>query len=1173
MKKLLLLPALVLLGCDPNIENVAPPTVVTARFDPSAAPLVVPAPNDLATNPKTGLLAVPVPAGASGADKAFYAFLNSLNGYPAAATATTTFDGRLSAETVKPDSVKVLDISDNFKDVTGTTIAYSDIDSGAAKGQVSITAPVGGWTTGHSYAIALVGGTTGLKGADGKTPVVGSATWAFIRSSKPLVTCTDLTSPDCHTATETIPSDVTDDAARRLADQTGKALQLEQLRLHYQPILDTLVSRGIAREDVAIAWSFKIADLGQIVFNPSATPPAVPTPTDLVKSQTTGLLTVPVDPTSPPANQEFINDYLNTLNGFPTATTATAAVAGGDLDPATVNADTVVVLTLKGEPVVGATIAYDAANKQITVAPPGGSWGKSKIIGIAIIGGKNGVKRVGGGGVVGSEIWALARSASPLVDCDDLTSPDCASNVTAAPLTLAQATQLEAVRRAYAPVLDGLEEQGVARTDVAVLWVFSTVDRPEATFDPAHSIVPFPTDLLRTGAGGHLALPTPAGAPATLAALIGGLNTLDGFSLTATAVSENSDTIGVIDGTLDVTATDGGIGFRQLAGITTPAADVKICFNCTSSALADGGVQDFPQQLQIVPNRPLNEQSTYGAWMTTALQDTDGRKVMASPTFALLRLKNPLCTDAAAGVCPAGSKSTVSGVSDAQAVQLEPARAGMKPFFDGLETAGLLRKNLALAWTWKTQSTVSILQNLHDAAQSPAWGDDPTFLFDISAQVLATLPLPHSHISKLFTGNITTPFMLTGTDAANRPTNTINPDVTKWRKDKVPFWLTIPTGTVPTTGWPVMIFGHGLNGNRTQMIAIADAAAGRGVATIAMDVVLHGERTSCVGIGAAAQAGTLTGMPIPGATDDLACATGSTCDATTGRCIGATHPACAYAGPGDLQCAAVAAGQCRPDNTCEGGDFKRASAGAAPQFASWNFLNLNNFFATRDDFRHAVADFGHLVKVIKSNSATSLSAQLGANGALDPTTIGYSAISLGGFNGALFSAVSPDVKNIALNVPGSDLTNVLLLSPAFAAQRAGFLNLLAGLGVKPGSPAFDNFVVLLKTVVDGCDGQNTIYSGVNRAMPAGRKVFIQSIQNDFVVPNYVTDELIKASGLPSTNLHRYNPTLPADFTCTSAPAGSLCAGDRHGFLLNFKDPVLTSTAQAEVMNFVTTGAP
>ena len=44
----------------------------------------------------------------------------------------------------------------------------------------------------------------------------------------------------------------------------------------------------------------------------------------------------------------------------------------------------------------------------------------------------------------------------------------------------------------------------------------------------------------------------------------------------------------------------------------------------------------------------------------------------------------------------------------------------------------------------------------------------------------------------------------------------------------------------PAAGWPIVIFQHGLTGNRAQALAIAGAYAGQGFVVAAIDIPLHG---------------------------------------------------------------------------------------------------------------------------------------------------------------------------------------------------------------------------------------------------------------------------------------------------------------------------------------------
>ncbi|MEW5740551.1 MAG: hypothetical protein AB1938_16605 [Myxococcota bacterium] len=1170
MKRFLLGAVLAVTACSPHIEQTEPTPVVTARFDPSGTPSVVPSPNDLATNPATGLLAVPIPPTASGADKAFYGWLNTLNGFPAAATAVTTFDGKLEASSVVAGtSIKVFDTSASNADVT-TTVTYADVDveGDPVKGRLSVSAPTGGWVSGHTYAIAVIGGANGVKGTEGR-PVVGSATWAFLRLENPLVTCTDLTDPTCRPTTEIIPSDIKNDQAERLADQTKSAILLERLRLKYKPAIDHLVSTGVAREDIAILWTFKIASNPTFEFNPAASPPKVPTPTDLILVN--GKLNIPIDPTWSDAYKEFVGDYLNQLNGFPTASPAVGTILGSDADGATVNSDTVLVFDAETGDTFDAPITYDVAKRTINIAPPAAGWGRGKKVAIAVIGGADGVQGTNGLGVAASDAWALARSPSPLVDCEVL-GPGCKSVVTAAPISDLQAIGLEGLRRGYEPVLDALEGMGYPRQDVSGLWVFSTVNQPEVTFDLVSQVVPFPNNqFLRTAddidPAGRLTFPL-TGGPTD--ALFGGLNTLDGFSTTAPIVSENSATRTALDeGHIDEATLPMGTGFKKLSGSGPLMPSVTTCLNCTDSP----GATPQPEQLQWVPQLPLEGLSRYGAYVTGDLKDTDDRPVAPAQTFAIVRLK--------ASLLDAMNHSTLPVISDAQAAALEPYRLKFKTCLDELETQGVERKKMALAFCITTQSTTSVIRTLSStvAALPPAaLPDFPTMLVDVTTAVkgqMTALGLPSAAIGPIFQGNLVLPFGLNGTGG------TLNPNPTQWTGRKAPFLLFQPTGTAPAGGWPVVLFGHGLGRYKEDVLGIANSLAQGGFAVFAIDVVFHGERATCVGSRAVTMAPS----------DDGACANPTTqaCDAASGRCIardrtGAT--ACNPAGNGDATCFAAGLGQCiaaGPNaGQCEGGDFLRNASGR-PVISAWNYLNLTNLFATRDNFRYTGSvDFTQVARVIRSTSATSLNAQLALATAqpLSTAVLHYAGQSLGTFNGNVFAAASDIPNRVALNVPGSSQVDVLLTAPAFAAQRTAFLASLAQLGLTPGTPGFDQFMVLARTIMDPSDPQNLVYDAVHSSN-MNRRMYFQSIEGDEVLPNATTDKLVSAANQDASRtgqVFRFVPhsgTPAAGFIPASYPTAA-----RHGFLLNpagnpecnpMTATCATVVAQTKVVTFLATG--
>ncbi|MBN8470388.1 hypothetical protein JYJ95_28100 [Corallococcus exiguus] len=950
-------------------------------------------------------------------------------------------------------------------------------------------------------------------------------------------------------------------------------------------------------------------NVGLAEFDPSASPAVVPSPNDLAINQQTKKVQAPINPAASAAEQEFTRDYLNSLNGFPTSAIANTKVK--DLDPRTVTPKTVIFIDMyAGTPLatkpVTPTLAYNEDTDLINIIPPVDpntglpAWPKGSRYAVALVGGENGLKTNSGNPIIGSATWAFINSDKSLVTCEDLTSPDCGPATELIPSTetdpakrladqTAKSLQLEQLRLGYKQVFDkALAPQGFKREDIVLIWTFSIVNQPDATINLAATprvptIIPFPNDLLRVPATAtapaHLNFPVPT-TPGLQQDLFNGLNTLDGFSTTGAIVTENGDAQGVLDGTMFREASDGpaprvdaaslaaGVKFFKLSNLdkgTKP--DVAPCLveksgDCGTSVGA-AGIVEVPQQLQIVPKAPLDGATQYGAVLTTDLKDTKGRNVAPGTAFALMRLANPVF---------ANGKSTISSVPDALAQALEPVRAAHKPFFDALAAAGLPRSKVALGWSFTTQSTTSVLQQLY-TLPGGVYGTPaaPTSVFPITSQVksaMAGAGFASTNVGAVYEVRANTPWLLTG------PFGTLNP--AEPRPTRYPFMLFTPATAAPSTGWPVLVFGHGLTSNRTAVLGVANKLTGAGYAVVAMDAVYHGERTSCVG--SATVLGTTGSVG-----DDGACANPATqrCETNPanlsyGRCVARTEAAradCSTAAlpagvPADVFCSNVVSpsqGQCMADNKCEGGDFTRNAQGI-PAISGWNFLNLGNLFTTRDNFRHHVVDFSQFLRVLAS---TELSTAVGSK--LDAAQVDYVGQSLGGILGTMSTAVSPRVHRSVLNVAGGNLAGVLLTAPAFEAQRNAFLGSLASAGVNPGSPAFDTFISLANTILDPADARNYAYLLENNAAAptsaTEHRAFIQYIEGDQVIPNANTLALINAANRTDA------PRTVASYMFGEAAIGAIPAAGRHAFLNNPQIPeAVRNAAQDQIIGFLSTGA-
>jgi hypothetical protein len=686
--------AVLVAACAPEIPDTPPGEFVVARFDPSAAVPVVPTPNDLVTNPATGLLSVPVPSEASAPDRWFYDWLNTLNGFPAAATASVTFTHALDPATVTAATVRVIDL-DASNAAVDVTRLYSDTTSQVAPGQLVISPPTGGWTPGHRYAIAIVGGVNGVRGKTGLA-CVGSATWAFLRNERELIDCPndDLASSACRLVTEAVPSAITEDPGRRVADQLATAKRLEQLRRKYKPAVDFFAATGVPRADLALLWTFRIDDSASFVFDPTAS--KIPTPNNLIIKQ--GLIASPVSPGASPAAQEWTRSWLNTLNGFPPTTAAGADIAQQALDPASLTDRSVRVSVRSGGALVGSpSITWNPLLKRLVVAPAGGSWGEARTVAVAVVGGSSGARAENGKRLVASQVWALVRSAAPLVDCEVL-APSCRSLVKAAPISNDQAIALASLRRTYKPLLDELEAQGVARRDVVGAWIFSTLDQPELVFDPSAvpARLPTPTDLAVNPATGRVNVPVPPGAsPAYAEFITGYLNTLDGFPVASVATADFAGDVepsSVNTNTVRVEVLSGG----ALTGTPSIAFDA-----------AAGRLTVSPPNGAWGKGRSIAVAVLGGA---AGIRARSGKPLVASQVFSFARLANPLVDAACTTVGP--SCRSVTSLSDAQAIALEPVRRALSPVLDQLEANGIPRADVAGLWVFRTVNQAELTFDL-----------------------------------------------------------------------------------------------------------------------------------------------------------------------------------------------------------------------------------------------------------------------------------------------------------------------------------------------------------------------------------------------------------------------------------------------------------------------------
>jgi hypothetical protein len=409
-------------------------------------------------------------------------------------------------------------------------------------------------------------------------------------------------------------------------------------------------------------------------FDLTATPPRVPQPTALLVNTQTGHIdfsqagmALPADCATqsalPQAQCQF-DQWLQTLNGFPSLTTASApATAALDATTAMPGSNLVVFGAMGGAPVTtGLGVDFDATSTSLTVTPPG-PWTLGEFYWMGVRGYANGVRDAAGGQVVGSPTMALLKEDTSLTcyaasafDID----PHCpayqvvAQGSPSPAVAAAELFQLEQIRQAYIAGhgFDVMAASGLPKEELAVLWGFPIHTNSVPLLLPGTAAVPQvpAADQIVVGVQGPVD-------PATVSAFVAGV--------------QNGPVV-----VMDLTAVAAG----DLTAALPPVAAVYLA---------------SPGAIAIQFAAPFTAGHEIGLFFTNAIHSPDGSPLVASPVSVLLTLTAPLVDGA--------GHSTVSEVPDAAAAALEAGRQALQPLLDNPMIAsltGITRANLVYSYAF-----------------------------------------------------------------------------------------------------------------------------------------------------------------------------------------------------------------------------------------------------------------------------------------------------------------------------------------------------------------------------------------------------------------------------------------------------------------------------------------
>jgi dienelactone hydrolase len=343
------------------------------------------------------------------------------------------------------------------------------------------------------------------------------------------------------------------------------------------------------------------------------------------------------------------------------------------------------------------------------------------------------------------------------------------------------------------------------------------------------------------------------------------------------------------------------------------------------------------------------------------------------------------------------------------------------------------------------------------------------------------------------------------------------------------FDLTLPAGARPANGWPVVLFVHGLNNNKSSVLRVAARLAQNGLATLAVNAVGHG------------------GGPL-----------GSYAVTRT-----------------DGTVVSLSAGGRGIDQDGNGAIGTSEGLFAAPP---------RTLLQLRDGSRQTVVDLLQLVRVIEAG------VDVDGDGLpdLDPAHISYYGGSGGGLIGAPFLALEPEVSSGVLAVLGGPFVDWARLSAArplvgaaFAARTPSLLNggpdpilpsnpfpFRENLPFRDQPPVINDIpgAMALQAQLDRSEwamqsGDPLAYAGHLRGAPlAGmvrKNVLVQFAKGDKQIPNPTTSAFLRAGGLEDRATYFRNDLAFA--------ANPLLPKDPHQFWYNvFTSPAVTAVAlQAE----------
>lgn len=528
-------------------------------------------------------------------------------------------------------------------------------------------------------------------------------------------------------------------------------------------------------------------------------------------------------------------------------------------------------------------------------------------------------------------------------------------------------------------------------------------------YDVGSGEIPFPHNALFSGStDGTLNIPVED--TSDIADPKNAMNQLDGFSTSAPITfkfktSVDATTVNTLLGANNIklfALNEDGQATELTAGV-----DFLVALQADQTSVA------------ILPLKPLQPKTEYVVAVTNQVKDLAGNATSASFVYDLL--KRP------ASFIDGQKNSLVAALSKEKANALEPLRLMTQKGLAAIVSDHLKAADLTLSWSFTTQSVGDVLAKVTTEVTNSSLA--------VQASGVNTSAVGAAGVADIYVGRLSVPYYLalpTETEPTapltSRWTGQTGSDLTHYSvalgdfpkmvsEQTISVLMTVPNvasrQTQPESGWPVVIFQHGITQNRSNVLAIADSLAAAGYVAVAIDLPLHGITPS----------DSAANFRIDGVAErnfDL--------DLVT------------------------------QDST---GSITALAPDAIVDTSGRHFIQLTSLLTTRDNLRQGMSDLVQLKAALNDVAGVNLNAN-------DVSFIGH---SLGGMVGAGFVKKATDLKAAVFAMSGTQASYILTNSPTFSPEiNAG----LAAKGIDTGTADYQSFLLAAQTVMDAADPVNYV---------------------------------------------------------------------------------------------------